>query len=230
MEDTKKVTNPKKSNDLLDFMLDKTHQTYYETGRALSHAFLTYLILVSIEILLVFGMGADENVSIPLLQVTLKRQYAAIVMLVLSCLALYWLCSLRILYFQVGYRLFDLMHERYGYPSGNLWFIQYPLPMWAVSPLVKASGISGLSVPRSLRILSNTLLTILAVLNFVLPFVFIWKIGNSLNFSVLKNILACVITFLLILPSITAIMALPSLKEHRKEIRRSRTEGGNSAA
>lgn len=215
MENRNETDGLQRSNDYLDFMLGKICETYFETGKTISNAFLTYLTLLSVEILLVFGMEGDERVAVPLLQVTLKRSVAAIVVLVLSCLALYWFLSLRSIYsYHLRNKFYELLRERYGQPIEPLWnHIQYPTPLWVIAPLIKTTKNRDYSTSCSSTLLSLIFVVALGICNFVLPFVFAWRIGNILRLSGSQKIVSFVVVFLLIAPAITALRSSPSVGE-----------------
>jgi hypothetical protein len=53
------------SNELLQFEIDKTHESLFETGKSPGTAFVTYLLLAAVTALLVYGR-VEENVELPL--------------------------------------------------------------------------------------------------------------------------------------------------------------------
>ena len=56
-----------KSNDeVLDFEINKAYQAFYDSGKLLGGAFISHILLLCFTILLVFGEGIENEISIPM--------------------------------------------------------------------------------------------------------------------------------------------------------------------
>jgi hypothetical protein len=82
------------SNEWLTFELEKTHQTLFQAGKALGKAFLTYLSLISLTALLVYGRNIEDSVSVPLLGLKVNKDLAAAITLLLCQVVQIWVISL----------------------------------------------------------------------------------------------------------------------------------------
>jgi hypothetical protein len=60
------------ANELLNFEIDKAQQSLFEAGKSLGTAFLTYLLLLSLTALLIYGESIENNGPIPLLTLKLN--------------------------------------------------------------------------------------------------------------------------------------------------------------
>jgi hypothetical protein len=82
-----------REKELQKFEIDKTHQALFEGGKSLGTSFLTYLSLLSLTTLLVFGnnVGGSEGVAVPLLGLKVSRELAAAISLLLCYVVAIWL-------------------------------------------------------------------------------------------------------------------------------------------
>jgi hypothetical protein len=124
-------------NELLRFEIDKTHQSLFETGKSLSTAFVTYLSLVALTVLLVYGK-VEDNVQLPLLSIKVSKDLAGAVTLLLSQIVQVWLISLMNLRSFLGFLLNDQLKQRFDRGSLDLWYLQYPSPFDSVQFLINA--------------------------------------------------------------------------------------------
>jgi len=79
--------------ELLKFEIDKTHESLFETGKSLGTAFLTYLSLVALTALLVYGK-VEDTVEVPFLFVKVSKELAAAITVLLCQIVQIWLISL----------------------------------------------------------------------------------------------------------------------------------------
>lgn len=111
------------------FKIDKTYQSLYEAGKIISHAFVTYLLLIAFAMLLLFSGGIENAVLVPYLQLAINKSSAAIVILILSWGALLWLTSTYTYYMGRYYDLEKLIKARYGVDLEDTEYLHYPSPM-----------------------------------------------------------------------------------------------------
>ena len=124
-------------NELLQFEIDKTHESLFETGKSLGTAFVTYLLLVAVTALLMYGR-VEENVELPLLSVKVGKDLAAAVTVVLCQIVQIWLISLMNLRSSLTDRLNFQLRDRFDRGSLESWYLQYPSPFQSVLFLMTA--------------------------------------------------------------------------------------------
>src|SRR5215216_2278568 len=129
------------SNDFLDFELTKTHQTFFESGKMVGNSFLTYLLLQCLTAILVFGKGlsSEDYVQVPFLQLALEKHYAALILLVLTCGALYWYFSAVAYEMLLAEKLYDLLNKRYKTGWYTNLHLRYP-SIYAANNIVALYG------------------------------------------------------------------------------------------
>jgi hypothetical protein len=191
------------AKEYLDFLLEKTYKTYIEAGSNVGKAFLTYLLLISLATLLVFGWGDMENqVKVPFLELSLNKLYAATIILVLSCGALYWFLSTGVLLKMLGFKIRWLIKERYGINKANNWNIDYPSP-YRVFINMNAAHVG---IITGLSFMSFFLFLIIS--SSLLPLILAWFIGTSFGFPVKLKLLLCLGVFILETPSLSMLYSL----------------------
>lgn len=118
--------NASLKNELLDFEIDKTHQTLFAAGKLLGTAFLTYLSLLCLTALLVYGRGMEDSVSVPLLALKVSKDLAAAITVLLCQVVQIWVISLLVLTASLNSRLASKIRERYNSRPADSWHMQYP--------------------------------------------------------------------------------------------------------
>lgn len=195
---------PAISKEFQDLVIDKTHQSLSEVGKSIGQAFLTYLLLLSLEALLVFSKGAEGTVAVPLLQLTLSKPYASATILVLSCAVLYWLWTLININAHFTHELDKLFNSRYGLSSGMPWYMNRPSPHWIFGSLTAFGQREG-QKSKFLSLVEDVFFASFLAANFILPFVFAWRIAASTNGSTGAKVVACIIISILLAPSAIAV-------------------------
>lgn len=190
----------------LDFALDKTQKTYFEAGNSLGKSFLTYLLLLCLTALLVFGKGIKDEVKIPFLDITVNKTYAALVILILSCAAFYWYISTTFLHTILGIKLRWLIYERYGVFKDNNWYLRFPSAY--------SSFLTVNTRPKSLfaDIMLFAFSVFLLISSSLLPVLMTWLIGGSFGLSNKYKILICIGMLLLQTPSIYVLYSFQTGK------------------
>ena len=124
-------------NELLQFEIEKTHETLFETGKSMGTAFVTYLSLVALTALLVYGR-VEDSVELPLLSVKVNKDLAAAVTVLLCQIVQIWVISLM----NLSLSLIDLLNyqlrQRFDRGSLESWHLQYPSPFHSVQFLINA--------------------------------------------------------------------------------------------
>jgi len=185
-------------NELLQFEIDKTHESLFEAGKSLGTAFVTYLSLVALTALLVYGR-VEDNVELPLLSIKVSKDLAAAVTLLLSQIFQIWLISLMNLRSYLGFRLNDQLRQRFDRGSLELWHLQYPSPFDSVQFLLNAiPGKGGDFVSWLLMAAYSFIVAFVPIglsyiiarnANFPASLKYPWLITNTLlNFSVMVGI------------------------------------------
>jgi hypothetical protein len=195
-ETNKWLEDQKRLNELhLDFVIDKTYKTYFEAGNNLGKAFLSYLLLMCLAGMLVFGQGVSDSVKIPFLDLTVNKSYAALIVLVISCGSLYWFMSTLMLHQMLGQKLAWMLHERYGTFTISLWKIAYPS---TYSAFIHANS-ADLSFITGAILIGFTIL--FPLVSSILPVVIAWFIGKSFQLPLTFRVTLCIAILLLEIPS-----------------------------
>jgi hypothetical protein len=160
-------------NEALDFELDKTYKTLFEAGKLKSSAFSTYLLLLATTSLLVLGHGNQNQVKVPFIELTLNKNLASAVLLVSSCIALYWYNITHIKQWLLRVKLSSLYRERYGKNLDVNWHIGYPTPLW----IPTSSAVAPL--PPLLAVLANAIFILLSVASYIAPVLLSWEITSA---------------------------------------------------
>jgi hypothetical protein len=201
-------------NDTLDFWIEKTHAALFEADKITGNALLTYLLMLCLTALLVLSEGVEDRVSVPLLQLTFNKIYAAALILTLSCGAFFWFLSTRLHSHLLGFKLDELLEKRCGRVE-NSWSLSYP-SIYNTSMTVFASSRSMV-----IDIIFIVLFAILLFSGFVLPLYFAWKISGALGFSFWQKSLACIGALILLSPSLsTSILLFRGTSFHKETIKR----------
>jgi hypothetical protein len=124
------------ANELLRFEIDKTQQSLFEAGKALGTAFLTYLSLLSLTALLIYGKSVEDNVSVPLLTLKLNKDLAAAITLLLCQVVQIWVISLLLMTSSLTDLLCSKLKERYERVTREAWYLQYPSPFHSIQFLI----------------------------------------------------------------------------------------------
>jgi hypothetical protein len=165
-------------NDLIKFEIDKTHQALFEAGKSLGTSFLTYLSVLCLTALLVFGTTVEEGVSVPLLGLKVTRDLAAALSLLLCYVVAIWMISLQVLTASLTTRLSTLLEIRYKRSTLDSWYLQYPSPLHSIRYLID-------SIPGKY---SNVIGWIIyfgySGVSAFLPLYLSFRIGRSPNFPV----------------------------------------------
>ncbi|HVS80912.1 MAG TPA: hypothetical protein VHE60_04195 [Pyrinomonadaceae bacterium] len=178
-------------NELLKFEIDKTHQALFEAGKLLGTSFLTYLSLLCLTVLLVYGKNVEDSVSVPLLALKVSRGLAAAVTLLLCYVVQIWLISLLVLTTSLSDLLCSQLIDRYQRSTFESWYMQYPSPFQSVQFLINI-----LPGKQSTLVLWVTYIAY-SVISAFLPFYLSYIIGKTPNFpAALKTPWAVTITIL----------------------------------
>ena len=194
-------------DDFLDFYIEKTYQSFYESGKIIGHAFITCLLFLSLTAILIYGKGLEDKVSVPFLQLTLSKIYAAVLTLLFSCAAIFWFRVSSLINNRLADELRGVLKKRYDVriiEYGN-WSLSYPSILIAIF-------MSFITRGRSLQI-HFYLSGLFTIGSYILPLLLAWKIGVALQFSFWQKFLMCAITSLLLLPA--AIVQYLSSKYER---------------
>ena len=118
--------------EFLDFEITSTHATFFEAGKVVGTALLTYLLLVCLSLLLVFGNvkpnqeGGSSGIRVPFLELTVDKPYAAWITLLLGDMSLYWFFSALANELLLGVKLYDLLDKRYKTDWYTNLHLRYP--------------------------------------------------------------------------------------------------------
>lgn len=184
------------TEDLLDFYIDKTYQSFYDSGKQLGKAFLTYLLLICLTALLTYGKVGDGKISVPLLQVSIEKTYAAAATLLLGCVALYWFSITLLHYILLQQKLREFLYRKYqDYKSD--WHIGYPSPLDSIWRLADSTNSAIVEWSASIFFIA------LGISSYILPLFFAWHIANILGLSLLLKISLCLGLVVLLIPTAT---------------------------
>lgn len=186
------------SKQLLQFEIEKTHKSLFETGKSLGTAFLTYLSLVALTALLVYGR-VEDTVEVPLLSVKVNKDLAAAITILLCQVVQIWVISLMVLRSSLTDLLSDQLKERFDRGSLESWYLQYPSPFHSIQFLI--NGLPDKPSAFISWLLSLAYSLIVAFLPIFLSYVIVrnaqfpaslkypWLVTNTiLNFSVMIGI------------------------------------------
>jgi len=198
-------------NELLKFEIDKTHQSLFETGKLLGTALLTYLSLLCLTVLLVYGKNVEDSVSVPLLGLKVGKVLAAAVTLLLCYVVHIWLISLLALRASLSELLLSQLSDRYDRGTFESWYMQYPSPFQSVQFLIEI-----LPGAQS-TLVSWTVYLAYAAISGFLPFYLSIVIAKTPNFpGGLKTVWAVTITILNTLVIVAMFGALTEMWKARR--------------
>ena len=200
-----------RSTEYLDFLLSKAHQQMYDVGKTSDQALRVCYFLFTLNALLVFGKAAEAEVNVPLLQLSLNKWMASIVVLVMSCAASYWFISTLNSYEDIGHKVASLIDERYNPEGENWWYLHYPSMQFTLSERTyyRPENAHMLKGENKVRAISGNVFLIAC---FLMPFIYAWYISDGLGYGFLGKLIACIATLILLLPSIVAYLS-PSPNE-----------------
>lgn len=173
------------STDALDFEIDKTHNTLFEAGKNKSSAFSKYILLLATTSLLVFGQISGENFKVPFVDLTLNKNLAAFMLLLLSCAALYWYNMSYLKEKLLRYKLRELFKKRHCQDLESTWNVSYPSPLWIPTS-------SSFRLPSPIAIVSSSIFDLISVISYSLPVVLSWKITAAYDFNLIIRIMISV--------------------------------------
>jgi hypothetical protein len=190
-------------NKALEFQIDKCHASMIESGKKAEHAFLAYLVVMSVGALLIFGtgLGLEQRVAIPLLQVAMNKSYAAFGALIVSPFILYAFWTSIQMHAYLSQKLHTLFEDRYPGEQIPLWHLRYPSVV--VVSVALAASHRKLGKPFSYLFIWLVLGTIIA------PCGLAWRLGSSLNLGEAATTVVVVAMFALSAGSAVTILAAP---------------------
>jgi hypothetical protein len=184
----------------LEFVIEKTYASFIESEKAIAASFLTYLLLICLCALLIFGTGilAEDKVTVPLLGLVIKKSYASMIVLILTCGAFYWYTTSSLHNYLLLNKLLILLEDYYGRFPEKPWHLRYP------------SFLLSSILPYSMALRLNCLLAFygtlifysLILIGYFLPLYFAWRIADSLMMSRLQRVCFYGFVLLLLTPSI----------------------------
>jgi hypothetical protein len=178
----------------LDFEIDKTQQTFFESGKVLGSALLTYLLLLCLTLILLFGnvittsTNKDSNqIKIPFLDLTVNKPYASWMLLTLCDFGLYWFVCALANEMLMARKLYSLLNERYKTGWYTILHLRYP-SIFSIAIVVTQffSKNSANWINYALYILSLGLTAIVHLaLNVIVNYRLVIETGWQTNWSVI---------------------------------------------
>jgi hypothetical protein len=120
------MSNNAPKDDWLDFEIEKVHQSLYEAGKCSSQTFFTYLALAGLTGLLSYGQGAKDEVAVPLIQLTVDKRSAALIVHILAIMVIFWFQYLVAYENALMTTLSQLIRRRYEIRFFDEWQFMYP--------------------------------------------------------------------------------------------------------
>jgi hypothetical protein len=215
-EDESNRRDEQLQKELEDFEIGKTQETFFETGKQLGTALLTYLLLLCLTTLLVFGNVVPNTsteptaVKIPFLELSVAKPYAAWIILILSDMALYWFFSTAAYELVLAAKLYELMDARYKTGWYTNMHLRYP-------SVFSASFLITHYLPRRLGGFLSYTMSFLAIGGGFIFHVFLtWKVSDgvaaALGITDWRMSLIVVVSLLPLMPVAMAIYASQSIR------------------
>lgn len=114
------------NNDWLDFEIDKIHKSLYEAGKHSGQTLFTYLALAGLTALLMYGKAAKDEVAVPLIQLSVDKRSAALIIHMLAIAAIFWFQYLVAYENALMTKMSQLIESRHKIRFFEEWQFMYP--------------------------------------------------------------------------------------------------------
>ncbi len=210
-----KVCDPQKESN--KFHIEKTQSTLFEVCKRLTNAAGISIFLLIIAAIITFGklVGVSDGesdkdfLSLPFMNLTMKRHYVAEIFVVLTCASICRAFSLNKYERLIQFRLKQLMEGATW--DTDTWALEYPSVFYLFYRIRKLSETG--------RVVTTTMCSFLFLAGFTVPLIILVFLGKNYGFTLTWNLAFGFSLFLLIVAG-TIFLSTPGKNKCVKTLNR----------